>query len=72
MNRGDRREKMFNGGHDRLRFLETLGQACEKTGWQPRAYCLMPNRFHLMAETPQPSPLARSRPRLRRSPCSTT
>lgn len=31
MNRGDRREKIFKDDQDRRRFLETLGQACEKT-----------------------------------------
>ena len=38
---------------DRLLFLETLGQACGKTGWEVHAYCLMPNHFHLVIETPQ-------------------
>ena len=28
---------------DRQHFLEKLGQACAKTGWQVQAYCLMPN-----------------------------
>ena len=34
MNRGDRREEIYADGEDRRRFLATLGQACEKTGWQ--------------------------------------
>jgi len=55
MNRGDRREAIFEDDHDRRRFLETLGQACEKTGWQVHAYCLMSNHFHLVVETPQPN-----------------
>jgi REP element-mobilizing transposase RayT len=38
--------------------LETLGQACEKTGWQVHAYCLMSNHFHLVVETPQPNLVA--------------
>src|SRR5690348_12394696 len=33
-------------------FLETLGQAAQKTGWQIHAYCLMANHFHLVLETP--------------------
>lgn len=57
MNRGDRREPIFADDHDRNRFLQTLGQACEKTGWQVHAYCLMKNHFHLVIETPQPTPL---------------
>jgi len=53
MNRGDRREAIFEDDKDRERFLETLGEACQKTGWQIHAYCLMSNHFHLVVETPQ-------------------
>src|SRR5882724_6911288 len=52
MNRGDRREPIFLDDKDRLLFLEALGQVCGKTGWQVHAYCLMPNHFHLVLETP--------------------
>jgi REP element-mobilizing transposase RayT len=55
MNRGDRREAIFRDDPDRRCFLDTLGEACEKTGWQVHAYCLMGNHFHLVAETPQPN-----------------
>ena len=34
-------------------FLQALGAACEKTGWQLHAYCWMDNHFHLVVETPQ-------------------
>jgi hypothetical protein len=34
MNRGDRRQEIFMDEPDRHRFLKTLAQACEKTGWQ--------------------------------------
>ena len=53
MNRGDRRESIFHDDQDRRCFLDTLGEACEKTGWQVHAWCLMGNHFHLVAETPQ-------------------
>lgn len=53
MNRGDRREEIFRDDPDRRRFLETLAEACAKTGWQVHAYCLMPNHFHLVVETPE-------------------
>ncbi|MBI4557404.1 MAG: transposase [Candidatus Hydrogenedentes bacterium] len=53
MNRGDRREPIFQDDTDRERFLATLGEACVKTGWQVQAYCLMGNHFHLVVETPQ-------------------
>jgi REP element-mobilizing transposase RayT len=55
MNRGDRREDIYVDDKDRTTFLDTLGQACEKTGWQVHAYCLMRNHFHLGVETPQPN-----------------
>lgn len=58
MNRGDHRELIFKAEFDRQRFLETLGRACEKTDWQVHAYCLMPNHFHLVIETPQPNLVA--------------
>jgi putative transposase len=53
MNRGDRRELIFKDDRDRVRFLETLAEACGKTGWQIHAWCLMPNHFHLVLETPR-------------------
>ena len=40
MNRGDRREAIFGDDEDRQRLLETLTEACQKTGWQVHAYCL--------------------------------
>ena len=52
MNRGDRREPIFLSHQDRLLFLDTLAEACRKTGWQAHALCLMPNHFHLVVETP--------------------
>ena len=55
MNRGDRREAVFEDDRDRQRFLETVSEACQKTGWQIHAYCLMSNHFHLVIETRQPN-----------------
>jgi REP element-mobilizing transposase RayT len=52
MNRGDRREAIFRNDEDRKLFLSTLGETCDKTGWQVHALCLMPNHFHLVVETP--------------------
>jgi len=53
MSRGDRREDIFQSDDDRRLFLETLGQACEKTDWQVHAWRLMRNHFHLVVETPR-------------------
>lgn len=58
MSRGDRREDIFRDDTDRESFLQTLADACAKTGWQVHAYCLMPNHFHLVVETPQPNLVA--------------
>ena len=35
------------------RFLDTVGEACEKTGWWIHAYVLMGNHYHLLVETPE-------------------
>ena len=59
MNRGDRWEPIFRDDEDRQRFLDTLAQACGKTGWKVHAICLMPNHFHLVVETPHGNLVAR-------------
>ncbi len=53
MNHGDRREPIFQDAADHKVFLETFGEACQKTGWQLHAWCLMSNHFHLVIETPR-------------------
>ena len=58
MCRGDRRERIFLDDVDRQDFLKTLAEACQKTGWQVHAYCLMPNHYHLVMETPEPNLVA--------------
>ncbi len=52
MSRGDRREDIFLDDVDWHDFLKSLAEVCQKTGWQVQAYCLMPNHFHLVVETP--------------------
>jgi putative transposase len=52
MSRGDRREDIFLDDVDRQDFLKTLAEACQKTGWEVHAYCLMRNHYHLVLETP--------------------
>lgn len=58
INRRDRRETIFKDDKDRELFLETPGQCCAKTGWRVHAYCLMPNHFHLVMETPKANLMA--------------
>ncbi|MEI7730715.1 MAG: transposase [Verrucomicrobiota bacterium] len=55
VNRGDRDEAIVHTDEDRQRFLETLGEACAKTGWIVHAFCLLPDEFQLVVETPQPN-----------------
>jgi REP element-mobilizing transposase RayT len=43
MSRGNRRQDIFLDDADRQDFLRTLAEACQKTGWQVHAYCLMSN-----------------------------
>ena len=58
MCRGDRRENIFEDDTDRARFLETLAQVCQRTGWRIHAYVLMSNHYHWLLETPQPNLVA--------------
>src|SRR5271170_7642522 len=53
MARGNRGQGIFGDDKDRQRFLETLGEACQKTGWWVHAYVLMDNHYHLLVETPE-------------------
>ena len=53
MARGNRRERIFHDEADRLLFYQTLGEACERTGWRVHAWVLMSNHYHLMVETPE-------------------
>jgi REP element-mobilizing transposase RayT len=53
MCRGNRREEIFWDDVDRELFLNTLGQACNQTGWIVHSYVLMSNHYHLLLETPE-------------------
>jgi putative transposase len=52
MNRGRRHEAIFPGPKDYRRFLDLLQEA--STMWNVRiaAFCLMPNHYHLLIQTP--------------------
>jgi REP element-mobilizing transposase RayT len=53
MSRGNHGEVVFTEDDDRNRWLDTLGQACEKTGWRVHAYVILDNHYHLLLETPE-------------------
>jgi REP element-mobilizing transposase RayT len=52
MSRGNRRQDIYLDDVDRQDFLKTLAEACQKSGWQIHAFCLMSNHYHLVVETP--------------------
>jgi REP-associated tyrosine transposase len=45
LSRGDRKQAKFRDGVDGQDFLKTLAEACQKTGFQVHAYCLMNNHL---------------------------
>jgi REP element-mobilizing transposase RayT len=53
LNQGDRREAIFRDDGDCHDFIKTLGEDCEKTGFEVHALCLMKHHFHLVVETPE-------------------
>ena len=53
MARGNERRSVFRDDVDRRRFLATLGELVERFGVRVHAYCLMPNHYHLLLDTPQ-------------------
>jgi REP element-mobilizing transposase RayT len=40
-------------GSQRKVWLETLAEACEKTGWRIHAYVMMGHHYHVLVETPE-------------------
>jgi REP element-mobilizing transposase RayT len=55
MARGDRREPIVYSDGDRKVFVKTLGQACERSGWEVFAWVLLDNHYHLAIRTPEPN-----------------
>jgi REP element-mobilizing transposase RayT len=53
MARGNERRNIFRDDRDRNRFLETLAEMVERFGVRVLAYCLMPNHYHLVLDTPR-------------------
>jgi REP element-mobilizing transposase RayT len=53
--RGNERREIFRDDEDRHTFLATLAEAAEEFGLAIHAFCLMPNHYHLLIETPRPN-----------------
>ena len=50
--RGNERRPIYRDDQDRVRFLETVEEACERFRLVVHSYCLMPNHYHLLLQTP--------------------
>jgi putative transposase len=49
--RGDGREDIYIDDTDRNKWLDLLGQVCQRYNWRCHAYCLMTNHYHIVVET---------------------
>ncbi len=52
MHRGIERRTIFEDERDHRRFLELLGEVCERFRVRVHAYCLLGNHYHLIVQTP--------------------
>jgi len=52
MNRGRRSEKVFFDKYDYQAFIQVLIESAEMWNLRVAAYCLMPNHYHLLVQTP--------------------
>ena len=52
MNRGRRHEDIFHDVSDYLLFLEVLRDTVKMWNLRVSAYCLMPNHYHILVQTP--------------------
>jgi len=53
MARGNERRRIYRDADDRKAFLTTLEQSMEGHGLRVHGFCLMPNHYHLLVETPR-------------------
>ncbi len=53
LNRGRRKEKIFQNEKDYEIFLKVLEQVCRLYGFEIHAYSLLPNHYHLLIHTPR-------------------
>lgn len=58
ISRGDREQNIVHSDKDRRVFVETLDEACLRTGWFVHAWVLMDNHYHILLETPEPNLVA--------------
>jgi putative transposase len=51
--RGNRRQDIFREDDDYSRFMTLADRVVRQLGWWCHGYCLMPNHYHLVVETPR-------------------
>ena len=51
--RGNARGNIVIDDRDRQRWLEALGETCDRFNWACYSYCLMDNHYHCLIETPE-------------------
>lgn len=52
MNRGRRSENVFFSKNDYQAFIQVMIESTEMWNLRISAYCLMPNHYHLLVQTP--------------------
>ena len=53
--RGNARANIYEDESDYIEFLRKLAAVVAESGWLCHGYCLMPNHYHLLIETPEPT-----------------
>ena len=51
--RGNRRERIFRNRADHLAWFSEADRACRRFHFLVHAFCLMPNHYHMLIETPE-------------------
>ena len=54
-NRGNNRADIFRDDIDYAVFLRLFAKVVASFGWRCHAYCLIPNHYHLLIDTPEPN-----------------
>jgi len=53
--RGNRRQLIYAAEADYGFYCHLLASCVRRLGWRCHAFCLMPNHYHLLLETPEPN-----------------
>lgn len=55
MSRGNAKQTVFHTDGDYGAFTQLLGETCRRFHWTCHTHCLMPNHYHLLVETHEPT-----------------